>query len=199
MLFWSRIYLCVWVIVCMHIFKLGPSRRCDFYFGNCGQILIIVSQFVFNDELEPNKWEWNYHLTWNLLPLYLVCMSVMYQDGGGEMVDTEMLGQCSLDLTQVNRLLSVLSRRKQLLEQVIDLWCNIVLITVLISAPSLRVYYFFVVDSVYLSVWLFVTNIACSFLFLDGIEPFLGHQFSMTKTTKLFSSIFDLGPLKPLA
>jgi len=48
-------------------------------------------------------------------------MSVMYQDGGGEMVDTEMLGQCSLDLTQVNRLLSVLSRRKQLLEQVIDL------------------------------------------------------------------------------
>jgi len=42
----------------------------------------------------------------------------------------------------------------------------------------------------------FVTNIA-SFLFLDGIEPFLGHQFSMTKTTKHCSSIFDLGPLTP--
>jgi len=35
---------------------------------------------------------------------------------------------------------------------------------------------------------------ASSFLFLDGIEPFFAHQFSMTKTTKLFSSIFDLGP-----
>jgi len=33
------------------------------------------------------------------------------------------------------------------------------------------------------------------FLFLDGIEPFLGHQFSMTKTTKRCSSIFDLVPL----
>ena len=38
-----------------------------------------------------------------------------------------------------------------------------------------------------------VTNIASSFLFLGGIEPFLGHPFSMTKTTKLFSSMFDLG------
>jgi len=41
-----------------------------------------------------------------------------------------------------------------------------------------------------------VTNIV-SFLFLGGIEPFLGHQFSMTKTTKLFSYTFDLGPLTP--
>jgi len=34
-----------------------------------------------------------------------------------------------------------------------------------------------------------------SFLFLDGIEPFFGCQFSMWHSTKLFSSIFDLGPL----
>jgi len=33
-------------------------------------------------------------------------------------------------------------------------------------------------------------------LFLDGIEPFLGHPFSVAKTTKR-ASIFDLGPLKP--
>jgi len=52
---------------------------------------------------------------------------------------------------------------------------------------------FFVVDSVCQS----VTNIDSSFLFLSGIEPFLGHQFSMTKTTKRCSSIFDLGPLTP--
>jgi len=31
-------------------------------------------------------------------------------------------------------------------------------------------------------------------LFLDGIEPFLGHQFSMTKTTKRCFSNFDLLP-----
>ena len=46
-------------------------------------------------------------------------------------------------------------------------------------------------------VHLSVTNIDSSFLFLDGIEPFLGHQFSMTKTAKRCSSIFDLGPLMP--
>ena len=34
------------------------------------------------------------------------------------------------------------------------------------------------------SVCLFVTNIASLFLFLDGIEPYLGHQFSMTKSKK---------------
>jgi len=33
-----------------------------------------------------------------------------------------------------------------------------------------------------------------SFLFLDGIEPFFGRQFSMTPSTKRRSSIFDLGP-----
>ena len=66
----------------------------------------------------------------------------------------------------------------------------------LISAPVLGVYYFLSLTlSVCPSVCLFVTNIASSFLFLDGIEPFFGHQFFMTKTTKLFSSIFDLGPL----
>jgi len=41
-----------------------------------------------------------------------------------------------------------------------------------------------------------VTNIDSSFfLFLDGIEPFLGHQFCMTKTTKRCCSSFDLGLL----
>jgi len=39
--------------------------------------------------------------------------------------------------------------------------------------------------------------IASSFLFLDGIEPFFGRQFSMWHCAKLFSSIFDLGPLMP--
>jgi len=41
----------------------------------------------------------------------------------------------------------------------------------------------------------------CSFksllFFLDGTEPFFGRQFSMWHCTKLFSSIFDLGPLTP--
>ena len=34
-------------------------------------------------------------------------------------------------------------------------------------------------------------------LLLFCFESFLDHQFSMTKTTKLCSSIFDLGPLTP--
>jgi len=56
------------------------------------------------------------------------------------------------------------------------------------SAPSLGVYYFFVVDSV----CLFVCVSRCSFkllllfLFLDGIEPFFGLQLSMWHSTKLF-------------
>jgi len=33
-----------------------------------------------------------------------------------------------------------------------------------------------------------------SFLFLDGIEPFFGRQFSMWHSTKGCSSIFDLLP-----
>jgi len=39
-------------------------------------------------------------------------------------------------------------------------------------------------------------KIASSFLFLDGIEPFLGRQFIMTPhpSTKRCSYIFDLGP-----
>jgi len=40
-------------------------------------------------------------------------------------------------------------------------------------------------------------KIDSSFLFLDGIEPFLGRQFSMTPSTKCYSSIFDLGLLTP--
>jgi len=60
---------------------------------------------------------------------------------------------------------------------------------------------FFVVDSfclyvICMCVRLSVTNIA-SFLFIHGIEPFLGHQFSMTNTTKRCSSVFDLSHLTP--
>jgi len=41
-------------------------------------------------------------------------------------------------------------------------------------------------------------QIASSFLFLDGIETFFGRQFSCRwHSTKLVSSIFDLGPLTP--
>ena len=72
------------------------------------------------------------------------------------------------------------------------------------SAPSLGVYYFFVVDSVCLyvcpSVCLFVTvflQIDSSFLFLDGIEPFFVRHLSMWHSTKRCSSILDLGPLTP--
>jgi len=58
--------------------------------------------------------------------------------------------------------------------------------------------FFFVVDSVCLSVSPSVADklqFASSFLFLDGIEPHFGREFSMWHSTKLFSSIFDLGPL----
>ena len=63
------------------------------------------------------------------------------------------------------------------------------------SAPA-RSLLFFIVDSVCLSVYMSVTllQIDSSSLFLDGIDPFLGHQFSMTKTTKRCSSNFDLLP-----
>ena len=40
-------------------------------------------------------------------------------------------------------------------------------------------------------------QIASSFLFSDGIEPFFGSYFSVTPSTKRCSSIFDLGPLTP--
>ena len=73
--------------------------------------------------------------------------------------------------------------------------------SMLISTPSLGVYYFLsltlsICPSVCLSVCLSQTLLLL-FLFLNGIEPFLGHQFYMTKTTKSCSSIFDLGPLTP--
>jgi len=63
------------------------------------------------------------------------------------------------------------------------------------SAPA-RSLLFFVVDSVCMLVCLFVTlfQIDSSSLFLDGIQPFLGHQFTMTKATKSCSSNFDLLP-----
>jgi len=61
------------------------------------------------------------------------------------------------------------------------------------SAPSLGVYYFCPWLSVCLSVCLsaspsvtLILPIASSFLFLDGIEPFFGHQFSTWHSTKLF-------------
>jgi len=67
------------------------------------------------------------------------------------------------------------------------------------SAPSLGVNYFcrWLCLSVCPSVCLFVTNFKFFFLFLDGIEPFFGHQFSMTPSTKRCSSIFYLGRLMP--
>jgi len=40
-------------------------------------------------------------------------------------------------------------------------------------------------------------QIASSFLFLHGIKPFFGRQFSMTPSTKRCSSIFGLGLLTP--
>ena len=51
------------------------------------------------------------------------------------------------------------------------------------------------IDSVYLSVC-HKLQIASSFLFIDGIEPFFC-QFSMTPSTKLCSSVFDLVPITP--
>ena len=66
----------------------------------------------------------------------------------------------------------------------------------LISAPRLGVYYFFVVDSVCLcvcpSVCLFVKDklqIDSSLLILDGIEPFLGLQLSMLDVA-LYKTLF---------
>ena len=74
----------------------------------------------------------------------------------------------------------------------------------MISAPSLGVYYFFVVglgaeilSPTGLSVSPSVTEllqIESSSLFLDGIQPLFGRQFSMCPSTKRCSSIFDLGP-----
>jgi len=55
------------------------------------------------------------------------------------------------------------------------------------------------IDSVCLSGCPSVTplQIDSSFLCLDRIEIFFGRQLSMYPSTKLFSSIFDLRPLKP--
>ena len=69
------------------------------------------------------------------------------------------------------------------------------------SAPSQGVYYFLSLSlSVCLSVYMYVCHgklQIASFLFVDGIEPFLGRQFSMWHPTKLFSSILDLCPINP--
>ena len=72
--------------------------------------------------------------------------------------------------------------------------CITASIALLISAPSLGVCYFLSL-TLYVcpSVCLFVTNIASSSLNL----AIFGHQFSVTKSTKLFSLIFDLGSLPP--
>jgi len=72
---------------------------------------------------------------------------------------------------------------------------------VLISAPRLGVYYFFVVDSVCPSVCLSVCHAPsnCFFFFVSRWNrAIFGRQFSMWHSAKLFSSIFDLGPLKPI-
>ena len=64
----------------------------------------------------------------------------------------------------------------------------------LTSAPSLAAYYFLLSTlSVCPSVCLSQTLLLL-FFFLDAIKPFLGHQFSITKTTKHCSLIFDLRP-----
>ena len=46
----------------------------------------------------------------------------------------------------------------------------------------------------YVCMYVTLLQIDSSSLFLHGIEPFLGHQFSMTNTTKRCSSNFDLLP-----
>jgi len=71
-----------------------------------------------------------------------------------------------------------------------------VLLLLLVSAPSLGVYYFQQM-SVCLSVYHTEFKLLLLFLFLDGIEPYFGHQFSMTPSTNSRSSIFDLSPLTP--
>jgi len=67
----------------------------------------------------------------------------------------------------------------------------------MLTPRLLGVYYFLSLTlSVCMYVCLFVTllQIDSSSFFLGGIEPFLGHQFSMTKATKRCSSNFDLLP-----
>jgi len=64
----------------------------------------------------------------------------------------------------------------------------------LIFAPSLGVYYLL---SLTLSVCMSVCLSQTLILLFCFVSPFFGHQFSMTKTTKRCSSIFDLGPLMP--
>lgn len=49
--------------------------------------------------------------------VFVYCVFVGQSDGG-EVINVGLLEHCSLDLTRVNQLLSVLSRKKQLLEQV---------------------------------------------------------------------------------
>jgi len=71
-----------------------------------------------------------------------------------------------------------------------------VVVLVVDAAPSLGVYYFFVVDSVCL--WICHTPSNCFFFFVSlWNRAILGRQFSMTPSTKHCSSIFDLGPLTP--
>jgi len=70
------------------------------------------------------------------------------------------------------------------------------LFTYLLTPRLLGVYYFLSLTlSVCMYVCMSVTLLQIdSSLFLDGIEPFLGHQFSITKTKKRCSSNFDLLP-----
>jgi len=59
---------------------------------------------------------------------------------------------------------------------------------------DLRAYLGVIIVNNWLSVCLSHLFKLLLFLFLNGIEPFFGRQFSMWQSTKLFSSIFDLGP-----
>jgi len=73
------------------------------------------------------------------------------------------------------------------------------LCTVIESARSLWVYYFLSLTLSRQSVYMSVTDklqIDSSFLFLDGIKPFFGHQFSMWHYKTLFFD-FWFRPLTP--
>ena len=91
------------------------------------------------------------------------------------------LQQVALLLVTLPNALSLYRRLKMLME--FSVISSFLLFFLLISAPSLGVYY---CQQLTLSVCLSVTplQIASSFVFLVGIEPFFGRQFSMWHSTK---------------
>jgi len=101
----------------------------------------------------------------------------------------------------INILISHLNRLNMLIKISVSVFCllpaqrgwySFQYCLLLISVPSLGVYYCQQLTlSVRMSLCLFVTFLqTASFLFLDGIEPFFGRQFSMWPCTKRCSSIF---------